>query len=63
MHQVYVLIEGEKLLATATLLIEPKLLHEARNVGHIEDVVVSKEARGKGYGKILVRFLSAVAEQ
>lgn len=49
--------------AAATLLIEHKLLHNARSVGHIEDVVVDKESRGRGYGKVLIRFLVAMAQK
>ena len=38
-------------------------MHNARSVGHIEDVVVDKASRGCGYGKIIVRFLIAMAQQ
>lgn len=62
-HNIYVLEEGGQVKAAATLLIEPKLLHNARSVGHIEDVVVDKASRGRGYGKILIRFLVAMAQQ
>lgn len=62
-HTIYVLEEGGQVKAAATLLIEPKLLHGAKSVGHIEDVVVDKASRGRGYGKVLIRFLVAMAQQ
>ena len=34
-------LEG-KVIGCATLLIEPKFIHECSNVGHIEDVVIDK---------------------
>lgn len=62
-HHIYVLEEKGEVKAAATLLIEHKLLHNARPVGHIEDVVVDKASRGRGYGKVLIRFLIAIAQQ
>ena len=49
-------IDG-KIVGSATLLIEQKFIHNAGRVGHIEDVVVSKEFEGRGIGMKLVRSL------
>ncbi|TNJ27236.1 Glucose 6-phosphate N-acetyltransferase [Giardia muris] len=46
-----------RLIGTATLLVEPKLLHGGSFVGHIEDVVVDQQYRGIGLGKLLVTHL------
>ena len=40
-------IDG-KIVGSTTLLIEQKFIHEGGKVGHIEDVVVSKEFEGRG---------------
>lgn len=42
------------ILATSSVLIENKFLHCGSKVGHIEDVVVCKEARGTGLGQKIV---------
>lgn len=39
---------------TVTLLIEQKLLHNCKCVGHIEDFVVDFNLRGQGYGESLL---------
>ena len=50
-HKIYVLEENNKIISCGTLLIEPKFIHNCSNVGHIEDIVVDKNSRGKGLGK------------
>ena len=42
------------ILATSSVLIESKFLHCGSKVGHIEDVVVDKDARGSGLGQKIV---------
>ena len=37
----------EKIIGSATLLIEPKFIHDGGLVGHIEDVVVDKNFQGQ----------------
>ena len=61
--QVYVLKSATtgQILATASLLIEKKFIHELGKVAHIEDVVVDKEWRGKGIGKTLIDHLIGMA--
>ena len=49
-------IDG-KIVGSTTLLIEQKFIHEGGKVGHIEDVVVSKEFEGRGIGMKLVLSL------
>jgi len=38
-------------------LIEPKFIHQGGKVGHIEDVVISKEFQGSGIGEKLINFV------
>lgn len=43
-----------KIIATSSVLIESKFLHCGSKVGHIEDVVVDREARSTGLGQKIV---------
>jgi len=56
-HIIYVAEFNGKIVGSATLLIEQKFIHDGGKVGHIEDVVVSKEFEGKGIGMLLVTSL------
>jgi len=51
------------LVALGTLLLEPKLLHGGRPVGHVEDVVVHPCLRGDGLGKRMVQHILDVARE
>lgn len=54
--------EQNKIIATATLLVEIKFIHELSSVGHIEDVVVDTNYRNKKIGKLLVNYLVEYAK-
>tara|TARA_R100000008_G_C3557115_1_gene153849 strand:+ start:442 stop:921 length:480 start_codon:yes stop_codon:yes gene_type:complete len=43
-----------KIIGTASVLIEHKMLHYGSRVGHIEDVVVTSRTRNTGVGRSLV---------
>lgn len=49
-------------VGTATLLVEPKLIHNLSHVGHIEDVVVDNQHRKEGIGKLMIEYLSTKAK-
>lgn len=54
-------IEGRdsgKIIATGSVFIEKKFIRNCGKVGHIEDVVVDSNVRGKNLGKKVVEFLS-----
>ena len=53
-HIIHVAEINGKIVGSTTLLIEQKFIHDGGKVGHIEDVVVSKEFEGKGIGMKLV---------
>ena len=52
-HNIYFYIENDKIVGSITLLIEQKLIHNGKCVGHIEDFVVSENYRKKGYRKAI----------
>lgn len=64
-HHVYVLEDVTKnmIIGNATLLVEPKFIHNGRNVGHIEDVVVTKKVQSRGLGKSLILYLTTLMNE
>ena len=56
-HIIHVAEENGKIIGSTTLFIEQKFIHNGGRVGHIEDVVVSKEYEGRGIGFKLVNSL------
>jgi glucosamine-phosphate N-acetyltransferase len=55
--ETYVLEIDKKIVATGKILIELKMHNNFSNMGHIEDIVVDKYHRGKGYGKLITEYL------
>lgn len=55
--------QADRVIGTATLLVEQKFLRGCGSVGHIEDVVVSKAYRGRKLGQLLLRELTDLAFQ
>jgi glucosamine-phosphate N-acetyltransferase len=51
---VLVFEDYNKIVSCLTVLIEPKLIHSASSVMHIEDVVTHEEQRGKGFSSMLI---------
>ena len=51
------------LLGVGTIIIENKLIHGISKVGHIEDIVISPNHRGEGYGKLLIEYLTKIAKE
>lgn len=54
---IYVAVLDNRIVGTASILIEQKFIHDGGKVGHIEDVSVKKEFQGKGIGKKIVKAL------
>ena len=44
-------------IASGTIIIEPKIIHECKNVGHIEDIVVHPDYHGKGLSYTIINYL------
>ncbi|HEY8110864.1 MAG TPA: GNAT family N-acetyltransferase [Candidatus Nitrosotenuis sp.] len=63
-HVIFVAVLNNKIIGSTTLLIEQKFIHDGGLVGHIEDVVVTKEQEGKGIGfKIMQAALEYAKSQ
>ncbi len=59
-HHVFVMEDTieQRIVATVTVLVEPKFIHNGMCVGHIEDVVVSRTHRTQKLGKILMEYVN-----
>ena len=71
-HIIAVTVEGNSVVATATGIVEQKLIHGddpdytpsgATKVLHIEDVATRKDMRGNGYGAASIRELEEAARE
>lgn len=62
-YEIWVIEENNKIVGTATLLLEKKFIHKLGCVGHIEDVVVDKQYRGHKFGKLLTEHLIERSKQ
>ena len=60
---VFVVILDDKVVGSTTLLIEPKFIHQGGKVGHIEDVVITKEFQDSGIGEKLINFILDYAKK
>lgn len=58
-HQIFVLVDPStnNIIGSGTLLIENKIIHNMSKVAHIEDIVIDKSFREKGYGKMIIDYL------
>ena len=57
----YLMSNDSTIVGIGTLLIERKVIHGFKSVGHIEDIVVDINHRGKKYGKYLINYLLDIA--
>ena len=63
-HNIFVILnEQKKLVGMTSIIIESKLIHGGKPVGHIEDLVVDSKYRGLGMGKRLIEFCKTYAKQ
>lgn len=62
-HQIYVIEIDNKIVASGTILVEPKFIRNSKFAGHIEDIVVDEKYRGRGLSKIIMNKLLEVAKE
>ena len=51
----------DRVVGTASLILEQKYIHKGGMIGHIEDVAVHPASNGQGIGSALVRHLTKLA--
>eukprot|EP00055_Hartaetosiga_balthica_P011778 m.54948 g.54948 ORF g.54948 m.54948 type:complete len:323 (+) comp7732_c0_seq4:176-1144(+) len=56
-------LDSTAIVGSATVVIEGKFIHDASCVGHLEDVVVERGLRGRGFGKLLVDAVVEASKQ
>jgi glucosamine-phosphate N-acetyltransferase len=61
-HIIIVALIDNKVVGSATLLLEPKFIHNGGIVGHIEDVVVDRKYQGQKIGEKIILHLLDVAK-
>lgn len=59
---IYILEENNNLVGSGTILFEKKFIHNISLYGHIEDIIIKKEYRKKGLGKLLINNLVQVCK-
>jgi glucosamine-phosphate N-acetyltransferase len=52
-----------KIIASGTIIIEPKIIRGCKNVGHVEDIVVSQEYRGNVICNDILEMLKTIARE
>lgn len=52
-----------EIVASGTIIIEPKIIRGGKNVGHIEDIVVIKHFRGKGISSKILNIIKIYARE
>ena len=52
-----------EIIASGTIIIEPKIIREGQNVGHIEDIVVTKHMRSRGISSKILDILKLIARE
>lgn len=63
-YHIYVIESDDCIIvASGTLFIENKVIHNLGQVGHIEDIVVSKSCQGQNLGKKMIDKLLSVAKE
>lgn len=62
-HHILFYTKDEKIIGAITLLIEQKIIHNGRCVGHIEDFVVLEEYRGLKIGSLLLEHVILLCKQ
>ena len=61
--EVWVLEFEGKIIASVSLLLEQKIIHECGIVGHLEDVVVDRDYRKYGLGKFIIERIIKIARE
>jgi len=61
-YHIYVIEEDSSIVGFGCLYLDYKFYRNCSSVGHIEDIIVDKNYRGKGYAKIIINKLIEIAK-
>ena len=59
---IFILMDESIIAGMGTVIIEQKIIHNGMCVGHIEDIIIKEEYRKKGFGKIIIEYLTNFAK-
>jgi glucosamine-phosphate N-acetyltransferase len=62
-HHIVVIEYDNKIIGSGTLLIEEKMTYGGCKMGHIENILIDEDMRGKKLGTLLVNELVKIADQ
>lgn len=62
-HQIWGLYKDDNLVASGSIFIETKLIHNLGKVGHIEDIVVDTSERRQGFASKILNHLIDIAKR
>ena len=62
-HHIVVIEYESKIIGSGTLLIEDKMTYGGCKMGHIENILVDLNMRGKKIGSMIVNYLTNIAKQ
>ena len=61
--EIWVIEDNNKIIASASLFLEQKIIHECGVVGHLEDVVIDEKYRSIGLGKFIICKMVNIAKE
>ena len=62
-HKIIIVEYDNKIIGSGTLLIEYKMTYGGCKMGHIENILVNENMRGKKVGSMLLNYLTNIANQ
>ena len=63
-HDIFILLNNNcEIVGTITTIIERKIINNGQNICHIEDLIISPNNKGKGYGTQLLEFIKSYSKE
>jgi glucosamine-phosphate N-acetyltransferase len=62
-HKIYVIEFNNKIVASGTLIVEPKFIRNCNYAGHLEDIVVDETTRGQGFARLIINKLLDISKE
>lgn len=62
-HNIYLFLKNKEIVGAITLIIEQKIIHDGKCVGHIEDYVIKEEYRKTEVSRMLLNYVKILCEQ
>jgi len=62
-HNIFLYLKDNEIVAVITLIIEQKIIHNGKCVGHIEDFVIKDEHRKTDVSTLLLNYVKILCEQ